>query len=454
MSIVTRFAPSPTGSLHLGGVRTAIFNFLFARKNSGKLILRIEDTDQERSTVDSLDEIISSLKWLGVSWDEGPYFQSKRLDTYKKYAETLLDKSLAYKCFMTNEEIKQLKEEASKENKIYRYPKTWRNRSDHPDNADFVIRFKTPESKEIKFSDSLRGQISIDSSNIDDFIILKSDGFPTYNFASAVDDAEMGITNVIRGEDHLSNTPKQVLIFNAINKKIPTYTHVSMILGKDKAKLSKRHGAESIKNFKESGYIAIGIINYLARLGWSHGDQEIFSLNEMINLFSLDNLSKSPAIFDTEKLDWVNASHIKRSGNNNLKKLLELELYKEINVDLAIELTKAKSKNLNLLKASLGFCENEYVDISEELKSEARENDGVDLIKQFSRDLDSMDEFTEKAIRELFATFLEKNNIKMKNIASPLRIALTGSKVSPGIYEVIRILGKNLTLKRLRAFVS
>ncbi|MBT89235.1 MAG: glutamate--tRNA ligase [Spirochaetales bacterium] len=454
MSIVTRFAPSPTGSLHLGGVRTAIFNFLFARKNSGKLILRIEDTDQERSTVDSLDEIISSLKWLGVSWDEGPYFQSKRLDTYKKYAETLLDKSLAYKCFMTNEEIKQLKEEASKENKIYRYPKTWRNRSDHPDNADFVIRFKTPESKEIKFSDSLRGQISIDSSNIDDFIILKSDGFPTYNFASAVDDAEMGITNVIRGEDHLSNTPKQVLIFNAINKKIPTYTHVSMILGKDKAKLSKRHGAESIKNFKESGYIAIGIINYLARLGWSHGDQEIFSLNEMINLFSLDNLSKSPAIFDTEKLDWVNASHIKRSDNNNLKKLLELELYKEINVDLAIELTKAKSKNLNLLKASLGFCENEYVDISEELKSEARENDGVDLIKQFSRDLDSMDEFTEKAIRELFATFLEKNNIKMKNIASPLRIALTGSKVSPGIYEVIRILGKNLTLKRLRAFVS
>jgi len=454
MSIVTRFAPSPTGSLHLGGVRTAIFNFLFARKNSGKLILRIEDTDQERSTVDSLDEIISSLKWLGVSWDEGPYFQSKRLDTYKKYAETLLDKSLAYKCFMTNEEIKQLKEEASKENKIYRYPKTWRNRGDHPDNADFVIRFKTPESKEIKFSDSLRGQISIDSSNIDDFIILKSDGFPTYNFASAVDDAEMGITNVIRGEDHLSNTPKQVLIFNAINKKIPTYTHVSMILGKDKAKLSKRHGAESIKNFKESGYIAIGIINYLARLGWSHGDQEIFSLNEMINLFSLDNLSKSPAIFDTEKLDWVNASHIKRSGNNNLKKLLELELYKEINVDLAIELTKAKSKNLNLLKSSLGFCENEYVDISEELKSEARENDGVDLIKQFSRDLDSMDEFTEKAIRELFATFLEKNNIKMKNIASPLRIALTGSKVSPGIYEVIRILGKNLTLKRLRAFVS
>ena len=454
MSIVTRFAPSPTGSLHLGGVRTAIFNFLFARKNSGKLILRIEDTDQERSTVDSLDEIISSLKWLGISWDEGPYFQSKRLDTYKKYAEILLDKSLAYKCFMTNEEIEQLKEEASKENKIYRYPKTWRNRSDHPDNADFVIRFKTPESKEIKFSDSLRGQISIDSSNIDDFIILKSDGFPTYNFASAVDDAEMGITNVIRGEDHLSNTPKQVLILNAINKKIPTYTHVSMILGKDKAKLSKRHGAESIKNFKESGYIAVGIINYLARLGWSHGDQEIFSLDEMINLFSLDNLSKSPAIFDTEKLDWVNASHIKRSDNNNLKKLLELELYKEINVDLAIELTKAKSKDLNLLKASLGFCENEYVDISEELKSEACENDGVDLIKQFSRDLDSMDEFTEKAIRELFATFLEKNNIKMKNIASPLRIALTGSKVSPGIYEVIRILGKNLTLKRLRVFVS
>ena len=454
MSVVTRFAPSPTGSLHLGGVRTAIFNFLFARNNSGKLILRIEDTDQERSTVDSLDEIISSLNWLGISWDEGPYFQSKRLDIYRKYAEALLDEGLAYKCFMTNEEIQRLKEEASKKNKIYQYPKTWRNRSDYPDNVDFVIRFKTPESKEVKFSDSLRGGISIDSSNIDDFVILKSDGFPTYNFASAVDDAEMGITNVIRGEDHLSNTPKQVLIFNAINKEIPTFTHVSMILGKDKAKLSKRHGAESIKNFKESGYMAIGIINYLARLGWSHGDQEIFNLDEMINLFSLDNLSKSPAIFDTEKLGWVNASHIKHSNNDDLKELLKLELYKEINVDLAIELTKAKSKDLNLLKASLGFCESEYVDISKELKSEARENGGVDLIKKFSTDLDSMNEFTEKTIKELFATFLEKNSIKMKNIASPLRIVLTGSKVSPGIYEVIRILGKNLTLKRLKVFVS
>ena len=264
----------------------------------------------------------------------------------------------------------------------------------------------------------------------------------------------MEITNVIRGEDHLSNTPKQVLIFNAINKEIPTFTHVSMILGKDKTKLSKRHGAESIKNFKESGYMAIGIINYLARLGWSHGDQEIFNLDEMINLFSLDNLSKSPAIFDTEKLGWVNASHIKHSNNDNLKELLKLELYKEINVDLAIELTKAKSKDLNLLKASLGFCESEYVDISEELKSEARKNNGVDLIKKFSADLDSMNEFTEKTIKELFATFLEKNSIKMKNIASPLRIVLTGSKVSPGIYEVIRILGKNLTLKRLKVFIS
>ena len=454
MSIVTRFAPSPTGSLHLGGARTAIFNFLFAKKNSGKLILRIEDTDQERSTVDSLDEIISSLKWLGISWDEGPYFQSKRLDTYKNYAEDLLNKGLAYKCFMTNEEIQKLKEEASKENKIYQYPKTWRNRSDHPENADFVIRFKTPESKEIKFADSLRGNISINSSNIDDFVILKSDGFPTYNFASAVDDAEMGITNVIRGEDHLSNTPKQVLIFNAINKKIPTFTHVSMILGKDKGKLSKRHGAESIENFKESGYIAIGIINYLARLGWSHGDQEIFSLDEMINLFSLDNLSKSPAVFDTEKLDWVNASHIKRSNNDDLKELLQLELYNEINVGLAIELTKEKSKDLNLLKSSLGFCENEYVYISEELKSEARKNDGIGLIKRFCVDLDSIDEFNENTLKELFTTFLEENSIKMKNIALPLRIALTGSKASLGIYEVIRILGRDLTLKRLQAFVS
>ena len=454
MSVVTRFAPSPTGSLHLGAARTAIFNFLYARQNSGKIILRIEDTDQKRSTSDSLNEIISSLEWLGINWDEGPYLQSERLDDYRKCAENLLDEDLAYKCFMTTEEINQLKENASKENKIYKYPKTWRDRDDHPKDTDFVIRFKTPESKQIKFIDSLRGQIDIDSSNIDDFIILKSNGFPTYNFASVVDDAEMNVTNVIRGEDHLSNTPKQVLIFNAINKKTPMFTHVSMILGKDKTKLSKRHGAESISNFKKSGYLSISIINYLARLGWSHGDQEIFSLDEMISLFSLDNLSKSPAIFDTDKLSWVNASHIKISDNNYLKELLKLKFCEEIDADIAIQCIKEKSKDLNLLKESLKFCESEYLDIDDKLKSEVYKNNGIDLIKKFSSDLQSLEKLTEGNIKTLFDNFLGKNNIKLKNIASPLRIVLTGSRISPGIYNVIQILGKNLTLKRIKYFLS
>lgn len=454
MSIVTRFAPSPTGSLHLGAVRTAIFNFLYARQNSGKIILRIEDTDQERSTSDSLNEIISSLEWLGINWDEGPYLQSERLDIYREHAEILVDKDLAYKCFMTTEEINQLKERALRENKIYKYPGTWRNRSDHPKNAEFVIRFKTHKSKQIKFVDSLRGQINIDSSNIEDFIVLKSNGFPTYNFASVVDDAEMNVTNIIRGEDHLSNTPKQILIFEAINKKIPIFTHVSMMLGKDKTKLSKRHGAESINNFKKSGYLSISMINYLARLGWSHGNQEIFSLNEMISLFSLSNLSKSPAIFDTEKLSWVNTSHIKISDNNYLKKLLELKFYEEIDVNLAIQCAKEKSKDLNLLKESLKFCENEYADINDKLKSEIYKDNGIDLVKKFSRELESLEKFTKESIKNLFDNFLEKNNIKLKNIASPLRIILTGSKVSPGIYEVIQILGKNLTLKRIKYFLS
>ena len=294
----------------------------------------------------------------------------------------LLDKDLAYKCFTTNEEIKELKEKAAKNKEIYRYPRIWRDRRDHPQNSNYVIRFKVPDLKEISFTDTLRGQINIDSSNLDDFVIVKSDGFPTYNFASVVDDADMGVTNIIRGEDHLSNTAKQMLIFDAIEKEPPSFTHVSMIIGKDKNKLSKRHGAESINKFKDLGYLPIAIVNYLARLGWSHGDQEIFSMNEMVNFFSLENLSKSPAVFDTEKLEWVNSTHIKSLSNNVLKNLIGIKFYKDINIDLAIESTKGKSKTLVMLKDSLKFCENEYPEIDEELNTEIEKNQTNQIIKE------------------------------------------------------------------------
>ena len=454
MSIVTRFAPSPTGSLHLGVVRTAIFNYLFSKKNSGKLILRIEDTDQDRSTKDSLNQIISSLKWLGIDWDEGPFLQSDRLNIYHNYSELLIDKGLAYKCFMTNEEIEDLKVVAKKEKKIYKYPGVWRNRTDHPNDKNFVVRFKTPELSEISFNDSLRGNIKISSNNLDDFIIMKSDGFPTYNFASAVDDAEMGVTNIIRGEDHLSNTPKQVLIFKSLEKKVPNFTHVSMILGKDKSKLSKRNGSQSIEDFKNNGLMPISIINYLARLGWSHGDQEIFTLSEMTSLFELDNLTKSPAIFDEEKLRWVNSQHIKMSNNDELREIIDIEFYSKIDSELAISAAKEKAKDIKSLKELLSFVEKEYIEINEELFTTISNIETRNTIESFLGELKQLETFDVDEIKNLFNNFLAEKNIKMKALALPLRIILTGSKVSPGIFEIFIILGKELSIKRIEKYLK
>ncbi len=450
MSVVTRFAPSPTGSLHLGGVRTAIFNYLYAKKNKGKMILRIEDTDRERSSADSLEEIISSLKWLGIDWDEGPHIQSSRLEIYNNFANVLIEENLAYKCFTTNEEIRILKEEATKENRVYKYPRIWRDRKDHPSNGDYVIRFKAPDSEKITFTDTLRGQINIDSENIDDFVIIKSDGFPTYNFASVIDDSEMHITNVIRGEDHLANTAKQVLLFKAIKRNPPSFTHVSMILGKDKSKLSKRHGAESIKKYKDLGYLPIAIVNYLARLGWSHGDQELFSMDEMMNLFSLENLNKSPAIFDKDKLDWVNSSHIKKLSSKELEKIIDISFYKDIDVEMAINTTKEKAKTLLELKEALIFCQSEHLEIDSKLIKDLNKPSSEKIIDDLYKKMELLNDFSHENIKALFENIISEHSIKFKDIGLPIRIALTGSKVSPGIYELIQILGKDLTLKRIK----
>lgn len=454
MNIITRFAPSPTGSLHLGAVRTAIFNFLFTKRNKGKFILRIEDTDQERSTNDSLDEILKSLNWLGVDYDDGPHIQSDRLSIYKKIAQDLVDKNLAYKCFMKNEEIEELKNQAAKEKKVYRYPRTWRDRTDHPENAKYVIRFKTPDSHIIEFSDTLRGTIKIGSDNLDDFIILKSDGYPTYNFSTVIDDAEMGITNVIRGEDHLSNTSKQTLIFDSLNKKPPLFTHVSMILGKDKTKLSKRNGSKSIQDFKDEGILPIAILNYLARLGWSHGDQEIFTLDEMVDLFDINNLTKSPAIFDEDKLKWVNSQHLKRLSNNDLLKVVKVDFYQGINIDLALSSAKVKAKDTIMLNESLKFCESELIKIGDEFIDDLYTKDTKEIIEAFYTDALDLKSFEIKEIKDCMNIFLEKRGLKMKQIALPLRIVLTGSKASPGIFEVISILGKEIFSKRIEHYLE
>ena len=455
MDIITRFAPSPTGSLHLGAVRTAIFNYLFTRRNNGKFILRIEDTDQERSSLNSLNQILDSLEWLGINFDEGPYVQSERLEHYKSIAEQFVKKGLAYKCFVTSKETQQLKEIAQRENKVYKYPRTWRDRTDHPSGVNYVIRFKTPDNKDIKFYDTLRGTISINSNVLDDFIILKSDGYPTYNFSTAIDDSEMNITNIIRGEGHLSNTSKQILIFDSLKKKPPTFTHVSMILGKDKSKLSKRNGSKSIEDFKKDGVLPIAIINYLARLGWSHGDQEIFTLDEMIELFDLDNLTKSPAIYDESKLGWVNSSHIKKIDNKELIKMLDINFLEGIDVNQALNAGKEKAKDLFSLKESLKFCKSEEILIDNELLDVVCIKEVRETIEDFYIESLKIDSFKNiEGIKDLMNTFLDKKNLKMKQVALPLRIILTGSKVSPGIYEIISIIGKEIFNKRIKKYLE
>ena len=453
MSVKVRFAPSPTGSLHLGAVRTAIFNYLFAKKNNGKILVRIEDTDKERSSNESLIEILESLRWLGLDWDEGPIKQSDRLGIYKAAADKLIDKDLAYRCYMTKDEVNLLKDKAKAENKIYKYPNTWREKKENPNGRDFVVRFKTPYQTKINFNDTLRGNITVDSNTLDDFIIIKGDGFPTYNFASALDDAEMGITNIIRGEDHLSNTPKQVLIFNSIKKKLPNFTHVSMILGKDKTKLSKRHGAESINSFKEKGYLPISIINYLARLGWAYGDQEIFTLNEMISNFSLDNLSKSPAVFDTEKLSWVNNIQIKNYPNSELRERLKLEFIDGVDEELAINAVKEKNKDLNELQKSLNFCLLKNESYENELINEL-DNQAVSELKKFIITWEAIKPKEVEEIKEVFTNYLNENEIKMKSLALPLRILLTGTKSSPGIFEILKILGHKIVIERIKKFIK
>ena len=448
MNIRVRFAPSPTGSLHLGVVRTAIFNYLFSKRNGGKLVLRIEDTDQERSTVESYNEILSSLKWLGIDWDEGPYKQSERLDIYNRYAEKLILSGNAYRCYATEEEINHLKEQAKKEKKIYKYPRIWRDKVEPPNGRKNVVRFKCPDNQEIKFKDSLRGNITIKSSNLDDFIIIKGDGFPTYNFASSIDDIEMKISNVIRGEDHLSNTPKQILIFNALSNYQPEFTHVSMILGNDKTKLSKRHGAESINSFREKGFLPISIINYLARLGWSHGDQEIFSINEMKEFFSLDNLNKSPAVFDIEKFSWVNSTQIKNQNNDSLLSQLDIKFIPEIDPNKALDIAKNKSSNMIQLKESLLFCESRKIKIDQTL-FKLINNEQKSMLKKFSDYYININPNTHDEIKTCFNNFLTANKLKMKELALPLRIVLTGTKSSPGIFEILDLLGAEIIKERI-----
>jgi len=460
MSVKTRFAPSPTGSLHLGGARTAIFNWLFARHHGGEFVLRIEDTDQARSTEDSLNEIYDSMKWLGLDWDSTPIKQSERLELYKEYANKMLDSGKAYKCYVTPDELAEKRKEAQEKGEFFQYKREWANENAGPDKP-YSIRILTPDTGEIEIHDILRGKISFNAKEIDDFVILRMDGISTYNFAVVIDDALMELTHIIRGDDHLVNTPKQRLIYDALGLNIPKFAHVSMIHGADKTKLSKRHGATSVEAYRDDGYLPEAMINYLTRLGWSYGDEEIFSKEELIEKFTLDNVGKSPAVFNPEKLKWLNAHYIKEKPAKEIARLILPLMNKNgFNAEydnkllMIIEQLRERSKTLNDFVSQSSYFYNEVTEYEEKAKNKFLTEDTKPILKALMEKLGSVENFTYDNIQKALEEVVVELDLKFGKIAQPMRVALTGGTVSPGIGEVVEILGKEKVISRIQKAID
>lgn len=457
-AIRTRFAPSPTGYLHIGGARTALFNFLYARHHGGTFVLRVEDTDRERSTDAATAAILDSLRWLGLTWDEGPFFQSERTALYLEHAERLLAAGHAYRCWCTAEALEQQRQAAQAEGRRAMYDRRCRERRDQPA-GPFTIRFKTPLVGETLVHDALRGVVTFQNAEIDDLIIVRSDGSPTYNFCVVVDDATMGITDNIRGDDHLANTPKQVLMYQALGFAPPRFAHVPLILGLDRARLSKRHGATSVLAYRDEGYLPAALNNYLARLGWSAGDQEIFTAEELIAKFSLDHVGASAGVFNPEKLDWVNAQHLKAMAPEEIAALLEPFIAARgwqvpagdgWLARLAAALRERASTLVDLLdQGAYFFTDAVTIDPAAAAKHLAKANrQALDALRDA---LASLEPWSVPAIESAVQTVLAGHGLALGKLAQPLRVALTGGSVSPGIYEVIELVGRTRCLARLDA---
>jgi glutamyl-tRNA synthetase len=463
--IRVRFAPSPTGHLHIGGARTALFNYLFARHNGGKFILRIEDTDTTRSTEEYIDAIIEGMRWLNLQWDEGPYRQTERFDIYKSYVDRLLAEGKAYRCYCTSDELEQRRQTALAEGKTPKYDGRCRNISGDIQDKPFAVRFKMPQEGATVVNDLIKGVVEFENSQLEDLIILRSDGTPTYNFVVVVDDIDMKITHVIRGDDHLNNTPKQIHIYKAFGWEQPVFAHLPMILGADKTRLSKRHGATSVMAYEEMGYLPGALVNYLVRLGWAHGDQEVFSRDELINYFSLENIGKSAAVFNPEKLLWLNSQYIMQEQPELLSEMVKPFLIKAGIVDSAwqpdkIWMAKAvkslqeRSKTLVELAQSLRYYIADYVDIDPKAKEKALKPEAIKLLPELKGVLSFISDFTADEIEKVFHDFAEKRGIKLGVIAQPVRVAVTGTTASPGLFDVLEIVGKEKVLKRMQKVID
>ena len=455
--VTTRFAPSPTGNLHIGGCRTLLYNWLFAKKHNGKLILRIEDTDLKRSTNAAIQNILEGIKWLGLNWDDEIAYQSANINRHREIAFQLLENGKAYKCYCTEEELGEMREEAIKKKKSAFYNNKWRDRepNEKDKNIKPVIRIKTPLGGITEINDSVQGTVRFENEDLDDFIILRSDESPTYLLASAVDDHDMGVTHIIRGDDHLNNAARQYHIFKAMNWKIPEYTHIPLIHSPDGAKLSKRDGALSVSDYKSEGFLSKAILNYLLRLGWSYGDKEYFSQDEMIEYFDVKNIHKSPARLDHKKLLSINSYYLNTESDSaiieliSLSKGVEIPIENQEKIKLILEHVKTKSKTLNELIELIEYLLIARPPIIDSVMMELLNSEKIKLLDFFYRDLSSIKDWSIQEITYLFEKFTNDQNIKLIDIAKPLRIVLTGRIVPTGIYELIYALGKEDTLTRI-----
>ena len=455
-----RFAPSPTGYLHIGGLRTALFNWLFARRHGGKFILRIEDTDRDRSTDSAIDAIVNGLRWVGLDWDEGPHRQSDRLDLYRQKAMALLERGQAYWCVCTPEELEARRKEAQAKGEPLKYDGRCRERGLTAPTEPAALRFRSPQEGQTVVEDLIKGTIVFENTVLDDLIILRSNDYPTYNFSVVIDDALMEITHVIRGDDHVNNTPRQVPLFEALEYPVPKFAHLPMILGADKARLSKRHGATSVLAYQEMGYLPQALVNYLVRLGWSHGDQEIFSIQEMIEKFSFDHVQSSAAVFNPEKLQWLNAEYIKQGEPRHIADLLLPFLEKQGydrdglvqpqgGLEAVVPHLRERAKTLvEMVDWTLPYIM-EPVAMDEAAAEKFLTPAIAPSLNKFAERVKTVDPFSKETLDPVLQTILEEDHLKMGKFAQPLRVALTGRTSSPGIYEVMELLGKDRTLKRL-----
>lgn len=456
-AVVTRFPPSPTGYLHIGGARTALFNWLLARQSNGRFILRIEDTDTSRSSREMTDSILKAMEWLGLDWDAGPFYQSERFDLYHSHIEHLLDNGLAYYCSCTPEEVEAMREEAKAKGKKPKYDGRCRERGLGP-GPGRVVRFKSPLHGQTVYQDEVKGPIAVDNTELDDFILRRADGTPTYNLAVVVDDADMEVSHILRGDDHMSNTPKQVLLYQALGCSEPVFGHVPMILGPDKKRLSKRHGAMSVLQYEEQGYLPEALNNYLVRLGWSHGDQEIFSMDELVEKFSMEQIGKSACVFNAEKLGWVNHQHIQRAAPSDLAGRLRRYLRQadlpdadEAYLAKVVPLLQPRAGTLvEMVRWAEPFVrEAEALSFDEGLLEKFLTDEVREHLQTVAERLRSLEDFSQPGIEACVAGYLEEAGIKFKRLAQPIRVALTGRKASPGLFEMMEVLGRAEVVARL-----